>query len=346
MRFVLIGAGMVSDAHARSLRELPGSELAMVYSRTEARAKALAGKYGVPWSTDLDAALGNPDADAAIVATAPHKHAAHAIAAMQHGKHALVEKPMSISTVECDRMMSVAQETGRTLGVVFQNRFKKGVRRAKEFIDRGRLGGLLHLSGYVKWYRSQSYYEANDWRGRVALEGGGVIFSQAGHTLDLLRWIGGPVSWVFTNMITAPVHRHLETENLGCVALRFANGATGVLEASTALFPGAPERLEIHGTRGTIGLEAGNITRWEIKDRTPEDEPGDTHEASGTGASDPMAFPITWHRALIADFIQAVREGRPPAVDGREGRLLNELCEAIYRSARQQRLVHLHEPAT
>jgi len=248
---------------------------------------------------------------------------------------------MAISTGECDRMIGVAQVTRRTLGVVMQNRFKKAVRRVKEFVDAGQLGALLHLSGYVKWYRPQSYYEANDWRGRNALEGGGVIFSQAGHTLDLMRWIGGPVSWVFTNMVTTPVHQHIEIENLGCVTLRFVSGATGMLEASTALFPGAPERLEIHGERGSIALEAGSITKWEIKDRKAEDEPGDTHEASGTGASDPMAFPITWHKAVIADFVGAVREGRPPAVDSGQGRLLNELCEAIYRSAREMRVAGL-----
>ena len=346
MRFALLGAGMVSDAHARSLCELPEAELVVVYSRTAARAMALANKYQVAWTTDLEAVLTRGDLDAVIVATAPYNHAGHSIAAMQAGKDALVEKPMAVSTAECDRMIATARQTGRTLGVVLQNRFKKAVRGVKEFVDAGRLGPLLHLSGYVKWYRPQNYYEANDWRGRLALEGGGVIFSQAGHTLDLMRWIGGPVAWVFTNMVIAPVHRNIEIENLGIVTMRFANGATGVLEASTALYPGSPERLEIYGARGTLALEAGNVTKWEVKGRTAEDEPGDTQEVSGTGASDPMAFPITWHKAVIADFIRAARESRPPAVDGRQGRLLNELSEAIYRSAREQRVVHLHDAAT
>jgi len=340
-RFALIGAGMVSDAHARSIMELPYAELGVVFSRTEEKAKAFAAKYGVEWTTCLADVLGRKDIDAAIITTAPYNHKPQAIAVMRSGKHVLVEKPMAISTAECDEMTAVVRETGRKLGAVFQNRFKKGVRRAREFIEAGRLGNILHISGYVKWYRPQSYYEANDWRGKTAKEGGGVIFSQAGHTLDLMQWLGGPVEWVFTNMVTAPVHAGIDIENLGCVSMRFANGATGILEASTALYPGSAEKLQIHGSRGTITLEAGNITGWQIRDAAPEDEPGDTREETGTGASDPMAFPITWHKACIMDFIDAIHSDRPPFIDGFQARRLNELCEAAYQSAREMRVVYL-----
>lgn len=341
MRFGLIGAGMVSDAHCRSLAELAEAEVVVVYSRTGARAEAFAKKYNVPWTTDIEAVLARRDLDAVIITTVPYTHADLSVAAMQAGKHVLVEKPMAVSTPECDRMNAVAKATGRTLGVVFQNRLKMGVRRLKQFVEAGRLGKLLHLSGYVKWYRPQSYYEANDWRGRISTEGGGVIFSQAGHTLDLMRWIGGPVEWVFADMVTAPVHTGIEIENIGTVTMRFTAGATGMIEASTALYPGSAERLEVHGTRGTIVLEAGNVTRWEIMDPRPEDDPGDSREESGTGASDPMAFPITWHKAMIADFVRAIRDTRPPVVDGNQGRLLNQLCEAIYQSARKLSVVRL-----
>ncbi len=343
LRFALIGAGMVSDAHARSLDELPDARLMVVYSRTEARAKAFAAKYGVEFTTDLEAAFARPDVDAVIITTAPYNHEPHAVAAMEAGKHALVEKPMAVTTAECDRMMDVAAKTDRTLGVVFQSRFKRDVLRLKESADTGRLGTLLHVSGYVKWYRPQSYYEANDWRGKVATEGGGVIFSQAGHTLDLMRWIGGPVEWVFANMVTAPVHQGIEIENLAAVTMRFANGATGVLEAATALYPGLPEQIAVHGSRGTIVLEAGDAVTWEIQDAGPDDAPPPkkSEEGSGTGASDPMAFPITWHKMQIADFIDAVRTHRPTRVDGTQGRMLNELCEAVYESARRQSVVRL-----
>lgn len=341
LRIALIGAGMVSEAHARSVSQLASARLVAVYSRTPARATALADAFGAEATTDLAAVLARDDVDAVIVTTAPHNHAPHAVAAMNAGKHVLVEKPMAIAPAECDRIIATIVATGRTYGVIAQNRFKKAVRHARQFIASGRLGAVLHISGYVKWHRPQRYYEANDWRGRRALEGGGVIFSQAGHTLDLMQWLGGPVAWVFTNMVTAPVHDGIDIEDLGTVSLRFASGATGVLEASTALYPGAAERLELHGTRGTIALEAGAIAGWQIAEAGADDAPPDEHEDTGTGAADPMAFPITWHRAQIADFVEAVAASRPPTVDAREGRALVDLCAAIYRSARELTVVHL-----
>ncbi len=343
VRFGLIGAGMVSDAHARSIQELDDAELKVVFSRTEDRARTFAETYNADWTTDLDTVMQRDDLDAVIVTTAPYNHAPHAIQAMRAGKHVLVEKPMANTTAECDEMTAVAHETNRTLGVIFQSRFKRDVLRTKEMVDSGKLGDLLHVSGYVKWYRPQSYYEANDWRGKVETEGGGVIFSQAGHTLDLMRWIGGPVEWVFTNMVTAPVHEGIEIENLGTVTMRFANGATGVLEAATALYPGLPETLAVHGSNGTIVLEAGDAVTWEIKEGSDDDKapPDKSDEGHGTGASDPMAFPITWHKLQIADFIDALRTGRPTQMDPTQGRLLNEMCEAVYESARTLSVVRM-----
>jgi predicted dehydrogenase len=253
----------------------------------------------------------------------------------------LLEKPLGVNVAESDRIIGVAAALNLRLGVIFQSRFKSAVRRTKQFVDEDRLGQLVHVSGVVKWYRPPSYYADSDWRGRWALEGGGAIFSHAGHTLDLMRWIGGPVDWVFTNMVTAPPHEGVEVETLGTVTMRFANGATGMLEAATSLYPGKPERLEIHGTRGTITLEAGNIVDWIIQDAGPEDAHGVEPETTGSGAADPMAFPITWHQAQIADFIDAVHQGREPAVDGTEARRLNVLCEAIYRSAREGAMVNV-----
>ncbi len=227
-----------------------------------------------------------------------------------------------------------------------QHRFKRAAQRIKAFIDAGRLGRLLHIAGYAKWQRPQSYYEANDWRGRRALEGGGVIFSQAGHTLDLMQWIAGDrIEWLFANAVTAPVHQGIDIENLGVVTMRFANGATGAPEASTALYRGGPDRLEIHGERGTIELTAVSITRWDIRDPDGvEDLIGDVAEPSvdtgATGASNPMACSHSWHRAQIADFIDAIRYRRPPAVDGGQARILNVLCDAIYESAQTLRIAY------
>ncbi len=334
MRFALIGAGAVADAHARSIEELDEAEAVVVFSRAAAKARDFAAGHGIPeWTDDFESILARRDIDAVDILTAPWVHAAQGIAAMTAGKHALIEKPADVTVAACDALAEAQRATGKTLGFVFQSRLKKAVRRVKEYIDAGGLGELLLISVYVKWYRPASYYTANDWRGRYATEGGGVLFGQAGHSVDLMQWFGGPIDWLFANAVTSPVHPGIEIEDLASVTLRFANGALGTIEASTALPPGSAERLEIHGARGTIVLEAGNIVQWQITDPGPDDEPGDVNEQTGTGASDPMAFPITWHKRQIADFIAAANEGRETCMPIAEARKLNELYELMKRSA-------------
>ena len=342
MRFALIGAGAVADAHARSIQELDEAEALVVYSRDLAKARSFADAHGIAEATDdYQAILARDDIDAVDILTAPWVHANQAIAAMAAGKHALVEKPADVTIAACDALAQAEKDTGRTLGFVFQNRLKKSVRRVKDYLDAGGLGELLMVSVYVKWYRPPSYYTANDWRGKYATEGGGVLFGQAGHSVDLMQWFAGPAEWLFANSVTSPVHPGIEIEDLASVTLRFANGAVGTIEASTALSPGSAERMEIHGSRGTIALEAGNIVDWRITDPGPDDEPGDVAEETGTGASDPMAFPITWHTRQIADFIAAAAEGRKTCMPIEEARKLNELYEYMKLSAQRREAVQV-----
>jgi len=342
MRFALIGAGAVADAHARSIQELPEAEALVVYSRELDKARRFADAHNIPDATDdYPAILTRDDIDAVDILTAPWVHADQGVAAMEAGKHALIEKPADVTAAACDALADAEARTGRTLGFVFQCRLKKGVRRVKEYLQAGGLGELLLVSVYVKWHRPPSYYTANDWRGKYATEGGGVLFGQAGHSVDLMQWLGGPVEWLFANAVTSPVHPGIEIEDLASVTLRFTSGALGTIEAATALAPGSAERMEIHGTRGTIALEAGNIVTWEITDPGPDDVPGDVDEETGTGASDPMAFPITWHKRQIADFVAAARDGRKTCMPIEEARKLNELYEHMRLSAQQCELVRL-----
>ncbi len=329
----LAGAGMVSAAHADSILELDSTDLKIVYSRTEKRAKSFAENYSVPWTCDYDEILKREDVDIVDITTAPWRHADMGIAAANAGKHVIVEKPMDVSLKKCDELITACRKNKVKLSVIFQNRYKKSIRRVKEYIDSGGLGRLLYASGHVKWFRPQEYYDGDDWRGRRETEGGGVIFGQAGHSLDLMLWLFGPAEEVFANITTTPVHKNIDVENLGSVSMKFRNGALGTLEASTSLYPGMPERLELHGTRGTIVIEQGRITMWDIKDAGPDDAPGDVEEDTGTGARDPMAFPITWHKLQIDDMRRAIEEDREPEINGEEGRRLNEICRYIYESS-------------
>ncbi len=337
----LAGAGMVSAAHADSIIELDRTDLKTVYSRTAQRAEKFADSYSISWTSDYSEVLKRDDVDIVDITTAPWRHADMGIAAAEAGKHVIVEKPMDVSLRQCDKLIDACVENNVKLTVIFQNRFKKALRRVKQYCDGGGLGELLYAGGHVKWFRPQQYYDGDDWRGQKKTEGGGVIFGQAGHSLDLLLWLFGPVSEVYARTATTSVHKNINIENLGLVSLKFANGALGALEAATSLYPGTPERLELHGTRGTIILEQGAIKTWEIMDPGPEDSPGDVAEETGTGARDPMAFPITWHKMQIEDMCLAIDEDREPAINGHEGRKLNEICECIYESAARNMPVKL-----
>ncbi len=339
----LAGAGMVSAAHADSILELEFTDLKIAYSRTEKRAKAFAKKYSIPWTCDYDEILRRGDVDIVDITTAPWNHADMGMKAANAGKHVIVEKPMDVNLEKCDALIGSCRKNNVKLSVIFQNRFKKSTRRVKEYIDSGGLGELLYASGHVKWFRPQEYYDADDWRGQKATEGGGVIFGQAGHSLDLLLWFFGPVREVYASAVTAPVHKNIDVENLGVVNLKFRNGALGMLEAATSLYPGMPERIELHGTRGAIAIEQGGIKMWDIKDAEPEDNPGNLEEETGTGARDPMAFPITWHKLQIEDMCRAIGEDRGTEINGEEGKKLNEICRYIYESAEKNIPVEIPE---
>lgn len=339
----LAGAGMVSAAHAEAIGELPETELKIVYSRSEERARPFAAKYGVPWTTDYQAALAHPGVDIVDITTPPWRHADMAIAAATAGKHLVLEKPLAVTLGECRSILDACARHDVKLTVTFQNRCKKVMRRLHEYCHGGGLGDLLYGSAHVKWFRPQAYYDGDDWRGRRETEGGGVVFGQAGHYLDLLMWLFGPARRVYASLAVTPVHRNIDIENLGVVNIVFRNGALGTLEAATCLYPGLPERLEVHGRRGTIIIEGSRLKTWAIKDPGPGDEPGDVSEPTGSGASDPMAFPIAWHKACIEDLCAAVRENRAPWIDGREGMRLNEICHYVYESARRGAPVDIPE---
>ncbi|MCK5118940.1 MAG: Gfo/Idh/MocA family oxidoreductase [Candidatus Latescibacteria bacterium] len=334
--FGIVGCGMIAPVHADVLEEVENGDLVAVCDKVEERAKTFAEKYGCPYYTDLNEMLARDDLHVVSVCAPPGFHKEIVEACADAGKHAIVEKPMETTLERADAMIEACDRAGVKLGVIFQNRFKKAVIHLKRAVENGALGRLILGDVYVKWFRPQSYYDISPWRGTWAVEGGGAMINQAIHTIDLLQWIMGPVESLYANMAT---YHQIEAEDLAVANLKFKNGALGVIEGSTALHPGVPERLEIHGRRGTVILEAGTTKMWEIFEGGPEDKPDISEETFGTGASDPMAFPILWHKTQLQDMVNAILEDRPPAVDGREGRKALEIVQAIYQSAKTGEIV-------
>jgi predicted dehydrogenase len=230
----------------------------------------------------------------------------------------------SQSSPRPEELVELCRAAGVRLGVVLQHRFRPAGMALAERMRAGEFGGLVGCSAVIRLWRPQAYYDQPG-RGTRARDGGGVLLTQGIHTLDLMLGIAGPVAEVAGYATTSGVHR-METEDLVCAAARFACGAFGTIEATTAAFPGFAERIELTGEKGTASL-AGTALKMLFHDgRTVDIEPDRT--AGGTGA-DPMAFPHDYHRSLLADFLEAIEEGREPRVNGVEALKVHRLIDAL-----------------
>lgn len=344
LRFGIVGCGTISRFHARAISETTGAELVGATSRRMEGAESFAAEFGCRAYRTLEELLSDPEVDAISICTPSGFHLDPALAAAAAGKHVVVEKPLEVSTSRCDAIIDSCRAHRVQLGVTFQSRFHRSSELLREAVVGGRLGRIALGDAYVKWYRSQAYYDSGAWRGTWDLDGGGALMNQAIHSIDLLLWIMGPVEQVFA-MIDTVAHERIEVEDVAVATLKFRSGALGVIEGTTAAYPGALKRIEISGSRGSVILEEEDLIQWKFAEESPEDEQvrermrGQTK--TGGGASDPKAIGHHGHRCFFEDFVTAVDEQRPPAIDGHEARKSVQLIEAIYRSAREARPIRL-----
>jgi UDP-N-acetyl-2-amino-2-deoxyglucuronate dehydrogenase len=337
--FAIIGCGVISRTHAEAIASIEGAHLAVACSRTPEKARQLAEQHGAAWCTDFREAVVHPEVEAVSICTPSGLHAEPALAAFEAGKYVLVEKPMEITLEKADQMIVAAERAGRRLGVIFQKRFNPAAQYLKEAVDAGKLGRLTLAEASLKWYRSPDYFRSAGWRGTWALDGGGALMNQGIHFVDLLLWLMGPVQSV-TAYADTLLHS-IEVEDTLVASLRFQSGALGVIEATTTAFPRLSDRLEIVGTQGSVCIENGQLRFKYFADEDGGDV-GLYGLKPGHGLRAAEEVPLTGeggHAAQIADFCSAIREGRPPAVDGREGRRSLALITAIYESARTGREV-------
>lgn len=342
--FGIIGCGMISDFHAAAISELEHGQLVGVSSRSADNAKRLTDKYNVDSYSDYNELLKRGDLDIVCVCTPSGAHLEPAIAAAESGKHVVVEKPLEITLQRCDEIIQACDEADVQLCAIFNSRFTEGAELVKSTIASGRFGKLTLGDAYIKWYRSQEYYDSGGWRGTWDLDGGGALMNQSIHAIDLLQYFMGPVKSVqaFTDTLA---HERIEVEDVAVAALRFENGALGVIEGTTAAYPGMFKKTEICGTKGTAILEEEDIVKWEFDPELPEDseirEKFAQQTNTGGGASDPRAINHANHRRQLENLINGLENDASILVDGREGRKAVEIILAIYQSSREGRIVEL-----
>lgn len=335
-RIGLIGTGAIAAKHAQAYRNI-GYKITVCTDRTPERGRSFADSAGAQFVATPEELCQHPQVDFVDVCTFP-AYRLHAVElCAESGKSVLVQKPMAIDLDTARQMIDLAQKAGIQLGVVSQHRFDDSVLFLKRAIEAGRLGRILQADAYVKWHRSDEYYR-RPIKGSWAVEGGGALIGQAIHQVDLLLHLIGPVKDVAGTWQIGAAHA-IESEDVVSALLHYASGATGVIQASTAIWPGYPERLEIHGTNGTAIVTGDQLTSWDVQKDSGEPAPIAAKAASG--ASDPLAISLTPFERQFLDFGEACRTGRPPACSGIDGFRALQLVVGIYESCRDGRIVSL-----
>jgi predicted dehydrogenase len=342
--FGIIGCGMIAHFHARAINDIRGAKVVACYDSFPAAADKLAATFGCKPYHNLNQMLADPQVTVVTIGTPSGAHMEPAVAAARAGKHVIVEKPLEITLKRCDKIIQECDKAGVKLSAVFPSRFHDSSLELKRAIDAHRFGRLTLGDAYVKWYRTQAYYDSGAWRGTWKLDGGGALMNQAIHSVDLLTWFIGPVAEIIACTGTL-AHERIAVEDVAVASLKFAGGALGVIEATTAAYPGYLKRIELHGSEGSAAMEEEDIVKWDFAKKDRRDAAIQKqmagHKSGGGGASDPAAIGHHGHAKQFRDVLAAIEKDRAPAVDGHEGRRSVEIILAIYKAAETGKAIKL-----
>ncbi len=343
--FGIVGCGLVSQFHGAAIVASEKAELIAATDPDAARLEKFVSQYGGEKAPSFEALLADERIAVVNILTPNAMHAEFAIPALEAGKHVIVEKPPEMTLAKTDAMIEAARRNGRKLAICLQVRLRRSIRAIKDAITSGRFGRLYEGDAFMKWFRPTDYYLMDDWRSRRE-QGAGVTIQHAFHYLDVLHHLMGPIKAVQARM-TNMAHPQVQLEDTLKAFLEFENGAEGVIEASTALWPGTPVRIEVNGAQGTAITEGEVFTTWKFQDERPEDEEilqiGRRAQVTGAGGAADLGYEE--HMWLIEDMVDAIAEDRDPYVTATSARHSLEVAIAMYHSAESGEVVHLPLPA-
>jgi len=345
VRFGVIGCGAIHSVHCDALAGVEGAKLTGVYDLVADKACKASERFGVPAAGSLEELFEHVDAIAVCVPSG--RHAEIGIQAALAGKHVLVEKPIDVTLATATKLVETCERQGVKLGTISQHRFSSTIRQLREAAQGGEFGELLEGDAYIKWYRTQAYYDSGEWRGTWKLDGGGCLMNQGVHYIDMIQWIMGGVKSVQAQVRTAA--HSIEVEDVANALIEYRCGATGVIQGSTSFYPGLAERLEVHGKHGSVIVEGDKPKLWKIDAEaaaqglygggvqmqpTPSLHIHDQEDVVAGAANDPSAVWGEQHRLQIEDFTQAIADDREPFMTGRMALEPLKVILAIYESSR------------
>ena len=340
VRFALIGCGRIAPKHVSALAKIAQARLVCVCDLVASKAEAGGEQLSVPWYTDYHDMLEHEPVDIVNVCTESGNHASVAIDVMKmFGCHVIVEKPMALRLSDADAMVATAHEAGIRLFTVKQNRFNGPIQLLKRALDEGRFGRVLMITSRVRWHRTQDYYDQAPWRGTWAQDGG-CVTNQAIHYVDLMQWLGGPVSSVYA--ASRRFLHHMEAEDAAVATWQFQSGALGAFEATTCANPKDLEgSITVLGEKGEVeiaGFAVNQVRTWAFVEERPEDR-----QVQNVSYVPDNVYGFG-HEALFRSILDSLVMGQPNMLEGGEGGKALELVTAMYESIETGRPVKLGTP--
>ena len=337
MKVGIVGWGTISDIHAQALVAAENCSLKAVFTSSTSKNKSILEKYDIEIFNNYEDMLNSNLIDSVSICTPSGAHLEFAVEATRKKKNVIIEKPIEVTVERAEEIINACKENDVALAIIYQSRYLNAAQKIKDVISKNLLGKIFHASAYIKWYRTEEYYDSGAWRGTKELDGGGVLINQAIHTIDLLQYFVGNVKEVsaFTGTFT---HKNIEVEDSTAAILRFENEAIGVIEASTSVKPAQARRIEIHGENGTVILDGDNAI---IKIEGYESENEDLEE-SNSGADSPLSgFSFIPHKKQFEEIADRIMNVKEPNVSGAEALKSLAIVEGIYHSNNDKRIVSI-----
>ncbi len=336
MRVGILGTGAIANKHAQAYKNI-GFELAACSNKTASRGREFAQRWGADFIEDYRELCRYPGLDYVDVCTFPDFHLPPVEVCASIRRHVMLQKPIATNLETARQIVESAHSAGIVLGVMSQHRFDDSTQFLKRALAAGRLGKLLEADAYVKWFRSDEYY-SRPIKGSWQTEGGGALINQAIHQVDVLLYLAGSVARV-SGMWQLGAGHKIESEDIVNALLKYESGATGVIQAATAFWPGYTERIELHGAKGTAIVSGDRLTSWDVleDEEANADDPAPVEHNVSSGSSDPMAIELTSFERQFEDFSAAIRDKREPLVNGEEGYRALEVVVGIYESCRERK---------
>lgn len=337
--FGIVGAGLIAPFHLKAIRDAKGGYSVGIYDIDKSKSQKMAEEYKIKTFDSLEQMLEDKNVNIICVATPNHLHHDIIIKASQAGKHVLTEKPPAMSLGETDEMIAACLKANVKFGCFVQCRVRKAIQAIKNAIESERFGKLLHADAYMKWFRGQDYYTSAGWRGQQK-SGSGVTVAQGFHYIDLVQYLAGPAAKVEAKMANIG-HPGIKLEDDVVANIEYANGAKGVIQLSTALWPGTDIRIEINGTKGTAVMVGEKMQTWKFQDEKPEDMEirniGNASQATGAGGA--ADFGHVDHTAVVQDMINSIVNNKEVVIPVKSVRPTLEIVLAMYQSAKYNKII-------